>query len=367
MANRFTTNTGFSPKPGDLIDRKYCLKEEIGKGGTAKVWSATHTLGNFPCVVKLMNATPQAYEHALGEFRTLSNLAHPSIVRTFDMGLVAEQGHSYISMELVRGEELVPYVLGQKTVTPSVALQWLRDMVDVLAFIHHPEVRIIHKDIKPNNIIVGDHGAKLIDFNISTTGTPEMGTDAYKCPTVQQERRWTNYADLWALAVTFYEVLVGRPLFEEETSFDVDLSDPCPKGLPKQTFDCLKAIIRGEGQEDLEVNRYHELFGTKVQLTSWSEVPAHLASEFSISSKNQHFLTLAMMNQADPAKLRSKNELLKEALYGAGLPAGANQLKRLRGVFSQLKSLDVVEYGGKGNKRARLTEVFRGRMSDGYE
>lgn len=358
MNDRYVTKTGFVAEPGAVIDGRYELRERIGVGGTATVWSAMHTLGRFPCVVKFMNRTRGAYELGLDEFRLLSNVYHPNIVRTFAIGVLEGHDHIYISMELLDGTTLIPYVEKKLKPDPSKVLGWLQELVSVLAYIHGPELRIIHKDIKPANIMVGPAGSKLIDFNISEAGSFQQGTAPYKCPSVESDMRWTNFADLWALAVTFYEVLTQHELFQEKTTFDVGLDRACPPGFPPRTFEALKAVILGRGRDVEDPARYHELFATDEHSKRWTEIPEAIATTFNITSRNQHFLTLGMMNQPDPRSLRSKSALSREALHGAGLPAGAETVKKLRAVYSQLKSRGVVEYGHKADRSARLTEEF---------
>lgn len=365
MNKRYITRTGTVAEPGAVIDGKYELIQAIGEGGTATVWSARHRLGRFPCVVKFMNRTRTAYELGLDEFRVLSNLYHPNIVRTFAIGVLEEHDHIYISMEFLDGSSLVPYAEGDEKSKPGEALIWLQQMVDVLAYIHRPELRIIHKDIKPANIMVGSMGAKLIDFNIADAGTPMHGTAAYKCPSVEADMRWSRFADLWALAVTFYEVITGRPLFDHETSFDVHLEDSCPVGFPPRTFEALKAVIRGKGQDlATDQDRYHEMFRTDEKPTSWVEIPTLVAEQFKLTSRNQHFLTLALMNQVDSAGFRSKNAIIREGLRQANRPASEEAVKKLRAVYSQLKSRGVVDYGHTGGSAARLTEDFRTALSE---
>ena len=245
MRDRYTTDTGFVAQAGSVIDRKYKLIEHIGEGGTATVWKAVHLYGEFPCVVKFMNADRVAFEAAKNEFKLLSGLFHPNIVRTYEMGELRDYDQAYISMELLDGVPLSRYVSKHdRPPPPSTLHAWLSEMVTVLAYIH--PFGLLHKDIKPANIMGGAYKATLIDFNISVQGTAAMGTKAYKCPTVNQEQQWTRFADLWALAASFYEVIVGRLLFERETSFDADLTvDSCPDGFPEPTFAALQEIIRG--------------------------------------------------------------------------------------------------------------------------
>jgi serine/threonine protein kinase len=191
-----------------------------------------------------------------------------------------------------------------------------------------------------------------------------MGTQAWKCPTVTQDNRWTAFADLWALAVTFYEALTGAPLFQSSGRFDVELDRDCVKGFPQVTFEKIKAIIQGNVDHETPVEQYHELFGTSEGPAVLNEIPSELAERFSITSKRQTFLTLAMLNHHKMDQLRSKSVIIREALYASNQPAGQDAMRRYRAVFSQLKSTGVVEYGGKANKKAMLTQTFRTQLAE---
>lgn len=358
MVSRYTTDTGVVvAEAGMIIDGKYELIEYIGEGGTAKVWRARHVYGDFPCVVKFMNTTRTAFDAAREEFRLLSNLFHPNIVRTYEMGLIPEHDQAYISMELAVGTPLTHFVTRNENLPAAdVVVSWLTQMIAVLRYVHHNGV--IHKDVKPPNIMVGHDKATMIDFNISTQGTPHMGTLAYKCPCVVQDFEWTRFADVWALAVSFYEALTGRELFQGASSFDIDLSaDLPPAGFPGATFSALKRIIGGEGR-DTGPDEYQRLFALEAPRPAWVKIPPAVRESFGLTSKNQVFLTLAMMNRPDPRKPTSKNGIVTEALHAAGRPAGAEASFGLRAVFSQLKAKGVVEYFGKGQAKAALTATF---------
>ena len=165
--------------------------------------------------------------------------------------------------------------------------------------------------------------------------------------------------------MTFYEAVTRAELFQRETTFDVDFSNSQPPdAFPEKTFKCLQDIILGEGAPRVDTDDYRSLFGVVERLVRWTEIPDGVARAFSISSKRQRFLALAMMNQPDTSKARSKNVLIRDALHRAGLPASADEMRKLKGVYSQLKSKDVLAYAGSGDKKTLLTMAFRQGMID---
>ena len=113
-----------------VVGGHYQLTREIGTGGTAEVWVAQHTLGRFPCAVKMMHMTRNAFKLCREEFRILSQVYHPNIVRTFDMGFIDDTDQAYLSMEYVSGK---PWDKLQTQTVPAIdAVRWLRQMVSVL-------------------------------------------------------------------------------------------------------------------------------------------------------------------------------------------------------------------------------------------
>ena len=340
---------------GFVIDGKYKLAEEIGRGGTAEVWRAEHILGRFPCAVKVMHMTRQDFELCQKEFSLLSQIYHPNIVRTFDMGFIDDTDQAYLSMEYIRGESWEAL----KTEQPSAnaAVTWLSQIVSVLAYLHDPRVRVVHKDVKPGNIVVSGDRAVLIDFNISTAGRHDWGTPEYKCPLVVQQQQWSAYADVWALALSFYELITGTDVFDVETCFSVTLDHPPKVKVADRLLAGVTAIIGGGGQ-DTPPEGYRELFGLPDRASRGDTLPQALIDEFRVTSKNQQFLCLAMLSRDKPDGPVSKNVIVTEALRAANLPAGRVACEKLRAVFSQLKARGVVEYSGKRSAKARLTDDF---------
>jgi len=146
-------------------------------------------------------------------------------------------------------------------------------------------------------------------------------------------------------------------VFKKKTSYEISLQESCPQGFPKKTFKALKDIIRGTGQ-DCSADDYKALFCIEEQVIESIEIPSDVAEKYNISSKNQKFLTSFMINQLDPKKPKSKDAIIRDALKRASLPAGKEALKKLKPVFSQLKSKGVIEYYGKAGKKAVLKNNF---------
>jgi serine/threonine protein kinase len=358
---RYKTSYGFDAEAGMVINEQYELIEPIGSGSSCDVWSAHHLLGDFICALKFLNPSRIALSLGKDEFRLLAQIYHPNIIRTFDMGYVKGRTQPFMSMEYMSGKSFKQVIDEKESISPQCVFGWLDQLLSVLCYLRG--MNIIHKDIKPANIMFEGDKAVLIDFNISLKDDPLIGTPIYKCPTVEQLGSWTPYADLWALALSFYELLAQREIFDYSTSFDPDLNDDCPKGFPENTFIALKDIIQGEGQ-NVEINQIKSLFKLDEPISNWTEIPETLCKEFNISSRNQKFLTLYLMNQLDSNIPQSKNVILAGALKEAGLPAGQEAMRRLRPVFSQLKTKGVIDYTGKGNQKVLFANVFSKKLME---
>lgn len=354
--SKYRTSYGFVAEPGMVINEQYKLIEPIGSGASCDVWSAYHLFGDFICALKFLNPTRIALNLGKDEFKLLAQIYHPNIIRTFDMSYVIGKAQQpFMSMEFMNGKSFKHVIDEKIEVDPKHVLGWMDQLISALRYLRR--INIIHKDIKPANIMFEGDKAVLIDFNISLKNSPLVGTPAYKCPTVNQLGIWTFYADLWALTLSFYEILTRREVFEFSTSFDIELDDICPPGFPEKTFNALKGIIQGAGK-NVEINQIKELFKLEKSESKWKITPKPVCEKYSISSRNQKFITLHLMNQSSYTTPRSKKVILSEALKQSGLPAGTDAMKKLRPVLSQLKKKMVIEYTGKGNQKVVLSQIF---------
>lgn len=156
-------------RPGDVLDR-YRLVEQIGEGGFGVVWKARQTAPiQREVALKIMKGRANIGAHLESERQSLAMMDHANIARVFDAG-TTECGRAYFVMELVRGESIDRHC-NQHRLSIRERLLLFRD---VCLAVHHAHQRgIIHRDIKPGNILVaatdGRHDAKVIDFGIAMT------------------------------------------------------------------------------------------------------------------------------------------------------------------------------------------------------
>lgn len=215
-------------QPGSVIADKYLIERQIGQGGMGSVYKATEKLTNRAVALKLIrkeNVANSAHvQRLINEGTTTRDLAHPNIVRVYDIGLHDTQ--PYMAMEYIEGEPLHVWrskkLANNQPVPLLVVTQIIKGILDGLAEAHRAGV--IHRDLKPENILlVGEpHGkhanVKIVDFGIAlaartSTGTgssASMGTQLYMAPEqIRNADLATPAADLYAVSKIFYELLVG--------------------------------------------------------------------------------------------------------------------------------------------------------------
>jgi serine/threonine protein kinase len=201
---------------------RYRLEGVIGRGGMADVHRALDTVLEREVAVKLLRMHAVT-DHDRARFREeaqlLAGLEHPGLVAVLDAG-VSDDDIPYLVMELVDGRTLVPFCRGAAVPAGQVAAIGVL-LAQALAYVH--ERGIVHRDIKPGNVLVGDDGrVRLADFGIARmlgdtpghtdTGTT-VGTAAYLAPEQVRGEPVTSASDVYALGLVLLEALTGRPTY----------------------------------------------------------------------------------------------------------------------------------------------------------
>jgi serine/threonine-protein kinase len=215
--------------PGDVVHDKYTLVRTVGQGGFGTVWVAHNTVLEVHVALKLIELeederTVQG-DRLLEEARAAAQLNHPSIVRVFDFGRTG-LGDPFVVMELLNGESLYDRFRRKSRLSAAEAVKLLLPIVDALAAAHAKG--IIHRDVKPENVILAEDETgrmrpKLLDFGIArrvdvdrklTAKGSVVGTPDYMSP--EQARGETDVddrADVWSLCVVLYELICGQMPF----------------------------------------------------------------------------------------------------------------------------------------------------------
>lgn len=199
------------------------------------VYRATHVLIDKPMAVKVLRGVgPDILRRFLNEAQAASKIDHVNVVDLSDCGELPEGG-AYLVMELLRGEALSERLARERRIAPDEVPGLGRQIVAGLAAAH--EAGVVHRDLKPENVFICEEGThpagqiKLLDFGVahvrgSTQTVPGsvLGTLEYMAPEQARGSRVDHRADLYALGVMLFEMLVGRvPLFAEDVADLVSL------------------------------------------------------------------------------------------------------------------------------------------------
>jgi len=236
----------------------YVIQAELGRGASAVVYRAHHVSLDRPVALKVLLETTNAglAERFRREAVAEARLRHPNVVGVHDAGTV--DGRPYIAMELVEGRTLAE-VLATRQMTLRQKVELVAKAADGLAHAHTHG--IVHRDVKPTNIIVDTHGEpRIADFGLAhlagagtlTRAGVAIGTPMYMSPEHVRGEGVAERSDVWGLGVTLYEVMTAHPPFAGATIEDIFarilMSDPEPPRTlnPAISRDletiCLKAL-----------------------------------------------------------------------------------------------------------------------------
>jgi eukaryotic-like serine/threonine-protein kinase len=210
-----------------LLAGRYRLTDRIAAGGMGEVWRGEDVLLNRAVAVKLLPTGRAGDESFLARFRAearyAASLSHPGIARVYDYGESAEFGGAYLILELVRGEPLSAILARAGRLSPDATLDIIGQAARALDAAH--QAGIVHRDIKPGNLLVAAGGTtKITDFGIATamraaqashlteTGMV-MGTAMYVSPEQATGAPVDASSDIYSLGVVAYECLAGHVPF----------------------------------------------------------------------------------------------------------------------------------------------------------
>ena len=211
-----------------LADR-YSIERELGAGGMATVYLAKDLKHDRDVAVKVLRpelAAALGPERFLREIKIAARLQHPHILPLHDSGEV--DGFLYYVMPYVKGESLRERLTQHGELPIAEAVKVMREVVDALAYAH--EQGVVHRDIKPDNIMLSGRHALVMDFGVAkavseatgrqalTTAGVALGTPAYMAPEqATADPTMDHRADIYAIGAVGYELLAGRPPFTGNT------------------------------------------------------------------------------------------------------------------------------------------------------
>ena len=210
---------------------RYDLTAHLARGGMADVFEATDRMLDRRVAVKILHQRFAETDTFVARFRkealAAANLSHPNIVSIYDWG--HEDGTYFIVMELVKGRSLRDVLRAEGRLLPRRAAEIAAEVASALEVAHRK--RVIHRDIKPGNILLAEDGTvKVTDFGVArawddsqdlTKTGAVIGTATYFSPEQARGDPADERSDIYSLGVVLYEMLVGRPPFSGETPVSV--------------------------------------------------------------------------------------------------------------------------------------------------
>jgi serine/threonine-protein kinase len=204
---------------GAVLDDRYAVGNVLARGGMSTVYVGSDLRLDRPVAIKAMapwladDATFAAtFEH---EARLAARLSHPNIVAVFDQGV--DRGQAFLVMELIRGRTLRELIREHGRLSPALAVTIIEQVLVALAAAHR--AGLVHRDVKPGNILLGDDGAiKVADFGLAAAvaqlaveSGPVIGTASYIAPEQVSTGRADARSDVYSAGVVLYEMLTGAP------------------------------------------------------------------------------------------------------------------------------------------------------------
>jgi serine/threonine-protein kinase len=212
-----------------IFDGRYRIVRRLGAGGMANVYLAEDDELGRRVAIKILNGRYANDELFVERFRreakSAAGLSHPNIVSIYDRG--EAEGTYYIAMEVIEGRSLKELIRTSGRLRPAQAISYTRQMLAALRFAHANG--IIHRDIKPHNILVGpEERLKVTDFGIARAGTSQMteagsimGTAQYLSPEQARGSQVTAASDLYSVGIVLYEMLTGQVPFTGDTHVEI--------------------------------------------------------------------------------------------------------------------------------------------------
>ncbi|SFG36894.1 serine/threonine protein kinase [Desulfotomaculum arcticum] len=217
---------------GKLLGNRYEIIEKIGGGGMAIVYKGKDTYLNRIVTIKILRPEFTSDEDFIKRFRreaqAVARLSHPNIVNIHDVG--QEDAIHYLVMEYVRGDNLREIIRKNGCLSPAEATRFAIQVCDALEHAH--QNNIVHRDVKPHNILVTEEGrAKLTDFGIAMEASAAtitrtdtiMGSVHYLSPEQARGETATARSDIYAVGILLYEMLTGSKPYSGDTPIAVAL------------------------------------------------------------------------------------------------------------------------------------------------
>lgn len=287
---------------GKTLDNRYEILTKIGGGGMAVVYKGKDKLLNRAVTVKVLREQFVKEEDFLKRFQreaqAVASLSHPNIVSIYDVG--QEEDFHYLVMEYVEGQNLKEIISQKAPVEPLEAVNYLIQILDALEHAH--ENHVVHRDIKPHNILVTRTGkVKVTDFGIAQavssatvtyTGTM-VGSVQYISPEQAKGEVTGIYSDIYSAGVVLYELLTGTLPFTGDTAIGIALkhiqADFTPpgeivEGIPTELEDVIAKAMAKDPKARYQSAQEMRAALEKIRVTLARDLPTQVLP--AVNSKN---------------------------------------------------------------------------------
>jgi len=219
-------------RKGAFISDRYEITDKVGSGGMSDVYKAKDHKLNRYVAIKVLKAEFSEDKNFVSKFRveaqSAAGLSHPNIVNVYDVGEDENENIHYIVMELIEGITLKKYIERKGQLPVKEAVSILIQVAQGIEVAHNNH--IIHRDIKPQNIIISKEGkVKVTDFGIAravsanTVSSNAMGSVHYISPEQAKGSFIDEKSDIYSLGITLYEMITGRVPFDGDSTVSIAL------------------------------------------------------------------------------------------------------------------------------------------------
>jgi serine/threonine protein kinase len=345
-----------SPHRASLVGGKYRLEEVIGSGGAGTVYRATHLWTGREVAVKVLNPNlphfRQLRDAFLREARATVQLQHANVVEVLDMGEDGA-GTTYMVMELLDGPTLRDVLVERGRLSPDDTATIVLPLIDALEKAH--ELGIVHKDFKPENIILsldasGVMTPKLLDFGVAQIlretrpkgfAVPHeviVGTPQYMSPEQARDERDLigPQTDVWGVGIVWYECLTGRSPFDGDTALEV-LTAVCEAPIDFSEVPEAQASFLTHALERSTQRRTQSLSVLRAQIEGTGVVAPAVATE--------------QLDSSYPPPPSQRPSYVRRTLHGTG--TGASSVRIPRALPAQIDS-ELLHLPKKSDRKAAI-------------
>lgn len=210
-----------------IVLSRYIISKHLASGGMADIYEAKDIIYDKPVALKILKEKSLNNDYELEQFKNEARFTamfnHPHIMKIYNVG--SFDNIPFVSYELLKGKTLKEVLDNRSKLSSDEALDYMSQILD--AIIHMHERKVLHNDLKPDNILLlSDGNIKLCDLGIASHFNEKidkevMGTVSYLAPEVLQARKYTEQSDIYSLGIIFFELLTGKLPFYGNNSKEI--------------------------------------------------------------------------------------------------------------------------------------------------